>query len=51
MALAEALPAPDAGNLAEDVPGQQLNADRRKYLITVPANGRRQVRVTYETRY
>jgi hypothetical protein len=37
--------------VSEDVPGEQLNADRRKYVITVPANGRREVRVTYETRY
>jgi hypothetical protein len=36
---------------SEDVPGVQLNADRRKYVITVPANGKREVRVTYETRY
>ncbi len=36
---------------SEDVPGEQLNADTRKYLVTVPANGRREVRVTYETRY
>jgi hypothetical protein len=36
---------------SEDVPGVQLNADRRKYVIEVPANGRREVRVTYETRY
>lgn len=36
---------------SEDVPGQQLNADRRKYVIEVPASGRREVRVTYETRY
>ncbi len=35
----------------EDVAGQQLNADRRKYVIAVPANGKREVRVTYETRY
>ena len=35
----------------EDVPGEQLNADRRKYVISVPANGRREVRVTYATRY
>ena len=35
----------------EDVPGKQLNADRRKYVISVPANGKREVRVTYETRY
>ncbi len=35
----------------EDVPGAQINADRRKYVITVPANGKREVRVTYETRY
>jgi hypothetical protein len=37
--------------VSEDVAGEQINADRRKYLITVPANGRREVRVTYETRY
>jgi hypothetical protein len=36
---------------SEDVPGVQLNADRRKYVIDVPANGKREVRVTYETRY
>ena len=36
---------------SEDLPGQQLNADRRKYVIAVPANGTREVRVTYETRY
>ncbi len=36
---------------SEDVPGTQINADRRKYVITVPANGKREVRVTYETRY
>jgi hypothetical protein len=37
--------------VSEDVPGEQLNADRRKYVISVPANGKRVVRVTYETRY
>jgi hypothetical protein len=37
--------------VSEDVPGVQLNADRRKYVVTVPANGKREVRVTYETRY
>jgi hypothetical protein len=37
--------------VSEDAPGVQLNADRRKYVITVPANGKREVRVTYETRY
>jgi hypothetical protein len=37
--------------VSEDVPGEQLNADRRKYMISVPANGKREVRVTYETRY
>lgn len=36
---------------SEDAPGEQLNADRRKYAVTVPANGERVVRVTYETRY
>ena len=37
--------------VSADVPGEQLNADRRKYVISVPANGKRVVRVTYETRY
>jgi hypothetical protein len=36
---------------SEDVTGEQIDADRRKYLVTVPANGKREVRVTYETRY
>jgi hypothetical protein len=36
---------------SEDVKGEQLNSDRRRYLVTVPANGRREVKVTYETRY
>jgi hypothetical protein len=36
---------------SEDVPGEQLNADKRKYVISVPANGKRVVRVIYETRY
>lgn len=37
--------------VSEDVPGEQINADRRKYTITVPANGKRDVRVTFATRY
>lgn len=37
--------------VSEDVPGEQINADRRKYVVSVPANGKREVRVTYETRY
>jgi hypothetical protein len=36
---------------SEDVPGEQINANLRKYVISVPANGKRVVRVTYETRY
>ncbi len=36
---------------SEDLPGTQLSLDRRKYVVTVPANGKREVRVTYETRY
>ncbi|GGD95963.1 hypothetical protein GCM10011515_14870 [Tsuneonella deserti] len=36
---------------SEDSPGEQVNADRRKYVVTVPANGKRELRVTYETRY
>ncbi len=37
--------------VSEDVPGEQLNIDRRRYRVTVPANGEREVRVTYETRF
>ena len=36
---------------AEDIKGEQLNADRRKYVVAVPAQGERVIRVTYETRY
>lgn len=36
---------------SEDLPGEQLNADRRRYTIPVPAEGERVIRVTYETRY
>lgn len=35
----------------EDVPGKQVNAGTRKWIVPVPANGKRVVRVTYETRY
>lgn len=37
--------------VSEDVKGEQLNADQRKYVVTVPANSTREVRVTYATRY
>ncbi|MGC1269645.1 MAG: DUF4139 domain-containing protein [Croceibacterium sp.] len=37
--------------VSEDVAGEQLTLDRRRYRVTVPANGKREVRVTYETRY
>ena len=36
---------------SEDVEGQQINAGRRLYRVTVPANGERVMRVTYETRF
>lgn len=36
---------------AEDIKGEQLNADRRKYVVPIPAEGERVIRVTYETRY
>jgi hypothetical protein len=36
---------------AEDIKGEQLNADRRRYIVPVPAEGERVIRVTYETRY
>ncbi len=37
--------------IAEDVAGEQVNFDTRLYRVSVPANGERVVRVTYETRY
>jgi hypothetical protein len=36
---------------AEDITGEQLNADRRRYTVPIPAEGERVIRVTYETRY
>ncbi|WP_172438898.1 DUF4139 domain-containing protein [Porphyrobacter sp. TH134] len=36
---------------AEDIVGTQANADRRQYVVPVPASGERVIRVTYETRY
>ncbi|MEL6878557.1 MAG: DUF4139 domain-containing protein [Pseudomonadota bacterium] len=37
--------------ISEDITGEQINYDRRKWVVPVPANGRRVIRVTYETRY
>ena len=37
--------------VSEDVTGEQVNASRRKWTVPVPAEGKRVVRVTYETRY
>ena len=37
--------------VSEDVEGEQQGLDRRKWTVTVPANGEREVRVVYETRY
>ncbi len=37
--------------VSEDVPGEQLNAGSRLYKVSVPANGERVVRVTYETKF
>jgi hypothetical protein len=35
----------------EDEAGEQIDYSRRKYTITVPANGERQFRVTFDTRF
>ncbi len=35
----------------EDIPGRQINADRREWTVSVPANAKRVVSVTFETRY
>ena len=37
--------------VSEDVEGEQLNANTRKWTVKVPANDERVVRVVYETRY
>lgn len=37
--------------VSEDVPGNQINADRREWTVSVPANGKRTVTVVFETRY
>lgn len=41
----------DTRVVQESAAGQQLDADRRLYVVPVPANGRAEVTVTYETRY
>ncbi len=37
--------------VSEDIAGDQLNNDRRKWIVPVPAEGERVIRVTFETRY
>lgn len=37
--------------ISEDVEGEQVNWGNRLYEVTVPANGERVVRVTYETKF
>ncbi|MFZ1742560.1 MAG: DUF4139 domain-containing protein [Pontixanthobacter sp.] len=37
--------------VSEDVPGEQLNSDQRKWSVPVPANGKREFRVIFATRY
>ncbi|MCK0128077.1 DUF4139 domain-containing protein [Erythrobacter sp. F6033] len=37
--------------VSEDIVGEQLNFDRRKWVVPVPAEGKRVIRVTFETRY
>lgn len=41
----------DTRVVQEGATGQQLDADRRLYVVSVPANGSAEVTVTYETRY
>ena len=36
---------------SEDIKGEQLNDDQRRYTVPIPAEGERVIRVTYETRY
>lgn len=37
--------------VSEDLRGEQLNLGNRKWVVPVPANGKREFRVTYEARY
>ncbi|MCB2089374.1 MAG: DUF4139 domain-containing protein, partial [Sphingomonadaceae bacterium] len=37
--------------VSEDITGTQINNDRRKWIVPVPAEGKRVIRVTFETRY
>ncbi len=37
--------------ISEDVPGAQINTDQRKWVVPIPANGKREFRVTFATRY
>jgi hypothetical protein len=37
--------------VSEDIAGEQVNSDRRKWVVPVPAEGERVIRVTFETRY
>jgi len=37
--------------VSESLAGEQVDADRRVYAVPVPANGRAEVTVIYETRY
>lgn len=37
--------------VSEDIVGEQMNSDRRKWVVPVPAEGKRVIRVTFETRY
>ncbi|WP_128892903.1 DUF4139 domain-containing protein [Erythrobacter sp. HKB08] len=37
--------------VSEDEPGLQLNSDRRKWVVPIPANSDREFRVTFATRY
>ncbi|MEP0190725.1 MAG: DUF4139 domain-containing protein [Erythrobacter sp.] len=37
--------------ISEDIAGEQINYARRKYTVPVPAEGKRVIRVTYDTRW
>jgi hypothetical protein len=36
---------------SEDIKGEQVNDDQRRYTVPIPAEGERVIRVTYDTRY
>jgi hypothetical protein len=41
----------DTRAVSETVTGQQVSREDRRYIVTVPANGKTEVTAVFETRY